>query len=599
VPIRIMGESASDLSTPARNSFVGRERELAELVSACASPADTDANLFLISGEPGIGKTRLASELASRAKARGMIVLWGRCWEGDGAPAYWPWIQVIRSYLDALDPEQRKLILEAEVAADTIHEVAQIVPDLRHAQPGRRPAAADNPDPSEARFHLFDAVTSFLKIGARSRPMLIVLDDIHDADKASLALLRVMVRELKGAGIIVLATYRDLEMRQSPELSKLVGELSRDAHSIPLSSLSRSEVARFVQLTAGQVPDEMLLEKLCDATNGNPLFVEGIVRSLIAEGGIGSTGAPYRAFKVPNGLREAIRSRLNTLSPKSNSILTVASTIGNEFEFKLCQNAAEVSADEAHRLLDEASDAGIVTALGQGRYRFSHALICSAVYAELDSDARVRMHGTIADRLEEIYREDIDSRLAELAHHFREAGVTEKAIDYSVRAGRAATSVFAFTDAMMHLQAALELMEQAGSDALQRADLLFGLASCAFEVDRATSLRYGESAIALYESLGRFDQAAQVHILLGTIFHMRGEPLANAALATDHLRRAESAIAKEPESIPLANLYCVIASNESAKMNFGGSAIAAQRAMDIANRLSDKRHWPWAAVTYA
>src|SRR4029077_16361202 len=121
-------------------------------------------------------------------KSRAMIVLWGRCWEGDGAPPYWPWIQVIRSYLDALEPERRKLILEAEVAADTIHEVAQIVPDLRHAQSRPRPPDSDRSDPNEARFRLFDAVTSLLMIGARRLPMLIIFDDIHDADEASLAM---------------------------------------------------------------------------------------------------------------------------------------------------------------------------------------------------------------------------------------------------------------------------------------------------------------------------------------------------------------------------------------------------------------------------
>src|SRR3984893_12731849 len=116
-----MGESGTEQSTLARNSrFIGRERELAELVSACEAGADSDAHLFLIYGEPGIGKTRLADELASRVKARGMQVLWGRCWEGDGAPAYWPWIQVIRSFLGALDPERRDSLTAALPLASEI-----------------------------------------------------------------------------------------------------------------------------------------------------------------------------------------------------------------------------------------------------------------------------------------------------------------------------------------------------------------------------------------------------------------------------------------------------------------------------------------------
>src|SRR5271166_761786 len=222
-------------STSTINNFVGRERELAELVSACEAGADSDAHLFLLYGEPGIGKTRLADELAARAKARGLRVLWGRCWEGNGAPAYWPWIQVIRGFLGTLDPQRRSnLAVESEIGSDIIQEVAQIIPDLRPTHSLPTPSAGEKLDPSEARFRLFDAVTTFLKIGARSYPMLIVLDDLHDADEASLALLRFMARELKGAPILIVATYRDIEVSRSPSLSKLIGELSREARSIPV-----------------------------------------------------------------------------------------------------------------------------------------------------------------------------------------------------------------------------------------------------------------------------------------------------------------------------------------------------------------------------
>ena len=580
------------------NGFVGRERELAELVSACEAGANSDAHLFLIYGEPGIGKTRLADELASRVKAEGLQVLWGRCREGDGAPAYWPWIQVIRSFLGALDPDQRRnLAVESGIASDIIREVAQIIPDLRPApdllpaQSTVPPSVADKLEPNEARFRLFDAVTSFLKMGARARPMLIVLDDLHDADEASLALLRFVAHELKGTAILIIATYRDVEMRRSPNLSKFIAELGREARPIPVSGLSESEVTKFVEFRARQTPDEKLVAKLRSATNGNPLFVDGIVRVLIAERAIGSEAALDRPFKIPSGIREAIRARLDGLSPESNSILAAAAAIGNEFDFNLCQSVAGVSADEAQLLLDEASKAGIVLSLDHCRYRFSHALIREAVYSELDTNSRILIHGKIGNRLEEIHRENIDPHLAELAHHFREARLAEKAIDYSVRAGRDAVSVFAFTAAMAHLQAALALMERQGMDTLQRADLLHSLGQSAFQVDRAMSLKYGESAIALYEGLGRFDQAARVHILLGNIFHMRGEPLFNEALASEHLKRAESVIAKEPETVSAADLYSVIAANECHKLNVVETASAARRSLEISARLA-KRSWP-------
>src|SRR5258708_7194557 len=275
-----MGASGSEQNTPWGNSFVGRERELAELEAACEAGADSDTHLFLIHGEPGIGKTRLCDELASRAKVRGLQVLWGRCWEGGGAPAYWPWTQIVRNFLGVLDLERHSITLESEVAADIIQHVAQIVPELRHLQSTRHPSPAEKLDPTEARFRLFDAVTNFLKIGSRSRPMLIVLDDLHDADEASLAMLRFVARELKTSPIVIIATYREAEVQRSPDLSRLIGKIGREAHSIPMSGFSESEVRKFVEVGAGRMPDDTLVSKLCNATNGNPLFLDGIVRGL-------------------------------------------------------------------------------------------------------------------------------------------------------------------------------------------------------------------------------------------------------------------------------------------------------------------------------
>ena len=595
-----MGESGGEQSASPRNAFVGRVRELAELVSACEAGADTDAHLFLIYGEPGIGKTRLADELASRVKARGRLVLWGRCWEGECAPAYWPWIQVIRGFLGTLEPQRRiNLAVDSEIGADIIHDVSQIIPDLRPAPTTLSPAVTDKLDPSEARFRLFDAVTNFLKIGARSHPMVIVLDDLHDADEASLGLLRFMARELKGAAIMLVGTYRDMEVRRSPGLSKMIGELGREARSIPVGGLSESEVTKFVEFRAGQRPDDELIAKLCAATNGNPLFVDGIVRALIAEGAIGLAGAPDRPFKIPGGIRGAIRNRLDGLSLESNSILATAAAIGNEFDFNLCQSVANVSTDEAHRLLDETTHAGIVTALGHGRYRFSHALIREAVYEELDTNSRIRIHGKIANRIEQIYQDDEAPHLAELAHHFREANVTEKAIDYLVRAGRAANSVFAYTDAMAHWEAAFELMEEHGADVHKRAEVAELLGDVAFEIDHAKSAKYGEAAIAFYESIGCFDKAAKTHIVLGKIFTMSHHAQFNGALAEEHFRRAKSVLTNGPETISLARLYRQIAVHEYLKMDLSQSASAARRAMEISDRLGHKAAWSDAAQSYA
>jgi predicted ATPase len=205
-------------------NFVGRKFELAELKAALDDSCAGRGRMCLVSGEPGIGKTRLAEEIAREASARGMRALWGRCWEGDGAPAYWPWIQVIRGCVSAADQSKRRSILESEQSLSIVETVAQIVPELRVTAPHPMKPPLTSSDPEQARFQLFDALTNLLKSFARLGPLAIVIDDLHDAGDASLLMLRFIARELKGTSILIVGTYRELEVRRSPELSKHIGD---------------------------------------------------------------------------------------------------------------------------------------------------------------------------------------------------------------------------------------------------------------------------------------------------------------------------------------------------------------------------------------
>src|SRR5579862_3606025 len=333
-----VGENSSKFGV-----FVGRKRELAELRAALDEGREGRGRLFLISGEPGIGKTRLAEEVARAAAARGMPAVWGRCWEGAGAPAYWPWIQIVRALLSASSSDARHPALPLA----SVHAVAQIVPEVLPGHSAAELASKEQLHPEEARFRLFDAISNLLKAGAHIRPMLVVLDDLHDADDASLAMLQFVARELRGAAILLIATYRDMEVRRSPSLTRHIGELSREARLTPLNDLSLEEVKKLVASIVGRAPDDALVVKLWKATNGNPLFIEGIVRNLMANGSLALAEAIDWPLKVPSGVREAIRMRLNSLSPASHVILAAAAAIGNEFEFNLCQRVAEVSVEAA------------------------------------------------------------------------------------------------------------------------------------------------------------------------------------------------------------------------------------------------------------
>jgi DNA-binding SARP family transcriptional activator len=259
--------------------FVGRERELAELGEGLDDALAGRGRLFLIVGEPGIGKSRLAEELVVRARARGARVLVGRCWEAGGAPAYWPWLQALRAYARDSDGAALRAELEAGGA-----DLAQLLPELRE----RFPDLPEPPtlEPEAARFRLFDAVAEFLRRACEARPSVLVLDDLHAADAPSLLLLRFLARQLGSARMLVLGAYRDVDPLPGQPLTETLAEVTREpvTRRLPLGGLSEREVAEFLELTAPAVASEELPVALYEETEGNPLFVGEIVRLVSIEG---------------------------------------------------------------------------------------------------------------------------------------------------------------------------------------------------------------------------------------------------------------------------------------------------------------------------
>ena len=230
-------------------------------------------------------------------------MVWGRCWEGGGAPAYWPFIQILRACVDDRDSEHLKALLGSGAS-----EIARLIPELKLSLPSLEEAKAPT-DSESARFRLFDAVATLLKNVARSRPLLIVVDDLHDADQPSLQMLRFVARAAKDVSLLMIGTYRDAEVRQSPELGKLIGDLIREGRTVSVGGLSQAEVGEFVERSSAKKADDKLVADLYRATDGNPLFVDGVVRLLAAEGKLARTGFDGAAFKIPDGVRESIRRR--------------------------------------------------------------------------------------------------------------------------------------------------------------------------------------------------------------------------------------------------------------------------------------------------
>lgn len=474
-----------------RGVFVGRERELSILTAGLEQTIAGRGQLFLIGGEPGIGKSRLADVFDSDARQRGVSVLWGRCWEAGGAPAYWPWVQSIRAQLRDEDPEalRRQIGPGAPHLAKMLPEIRDLFPDL-----------PDLPslDPETARFQLFDAAASFLKIAAQLRPLVLIFDDLHAADTPSLLLLQFLAGLLPTARICAVGTFRTTELTRDHPLAAAITELVRQpaTHPLLLGGLSEPDVARFIELTAGIVPPEQLVSAVHGETEGNPLFVGEVVRLLVHEGRLERAAqTPLWRLNVPQGVRQVIARRLAHLSEDCNAILTIAAVFGREFSLEALERVSGTERPRLFELLDEAERARvIIEAPGMlGSLRFSHVLIREGLYEELTPTRRVRLHQQIGETLETLFAANPDPHLAELAYHFFEAasgGTIEKAITYAKAAADRAVRLLAYEEAIRLYQMALQAVEaREPADETLRCDLLLALGDAQARAGDASSAK--------------------------------------------------------------------------------------------------------------
>jgi DNA-binding SARP family transcriptional activator len=443
----------------ARGVFVGRDSELDALAGGLNDALAGRGRLFLLVGEPGIGKSRLADELIRRTRERGAHVLIGRCWEAGGAPAYWPWVQSLRSLTRATDAETMRPWLRVSAP-----ELAQLLPELNEFLPDLvGPSALES---GSARFRLFEAVSTFLKSAAQHRPLVLVLDDLHAADEPSLLLLQFLARELGESRLLVVGAYRNVDPTPAHPLTTAVTELAREpvTRSIVLAGLGKEDVARFIELTSGETASDEFVTAIHEETEGNPLFVGEIVRLLAAEGGF--EASPAIRIAIPESVRDVILRRLRHLSEECNRVLVLASVLGREFGVEALARVARIEADGLLETLDEAMRAGVISDIpgSTDRLRFAHVLIRDTLYDALTSVRRVRLHRLAAEALEALYGEDEGPHLAELAHHAVAGSDFEKGLRYAQRAGDRALAVLAYEEAARLYETALEAHELSSPD---------------------------------------------------------------------------------------------------------------------------------------
>jgi predicted ATPase len=432
------------------SAIVGRQEEISRLVAGLDEALGGKGAFFLIAGEAGIGKTAVAREVSDCAAARGFVTTWARGWEGEGAPAYWPFIRIFR----ALERDFEALAATAS-----------------SSDPGRR-------------FALFDAAADWLREAAKAKPLLIVIDDLQAVDPSSLSMLVFVARELRGSRIAIVGTLRERDGARGPDVDTEIAKLLREAALVRLERLERDDVAKIVETAKGALPAP-LIDLVFRTSEGVPLFVEEVLRAMSAPGAAWMTSAP-----LPAGVRGAVRDRLARLDKNTRTVLEVASATGLTFTLALVALAAPavgVSADP-FELVERAVAADVVERLGPARYRFAHAMIREALYRDIPGGTRAKLHATILDALA---TGRADSTIAERAHHALRAasviGVT-RAVSVAREAADAATSMHAFEDAADILRRALAVLDIApAEDGAVRAAVVGALSLARASAERGTA----------------------------------------------------------------------------------------------------------------
>jgi len=576
--------------------LVAREAELARLLAVLEVVAGGEGRLVLLAGEPGIGKTRLAQEVTLAARNRGFLVATGRCYEPQEAVAYYPFLEALSMVFAAAPAPIRAQVPQRWA------EVARLLPDqpvgvrpmggsAGGSPAGGSPAGGSRDDQQR----LFWQVTGFLQVLAAGQPVALLLDDLHWADGASLDLLQHLARHARSDRVLLLGTYRDVEVGRQHALEAALRDLARDRllERLAVRRLDRVGTRALIAAAAGQdeVPSAFVAH-LYQRTEGNPFFTQEVLRALIERGDVYReqgqwTGRALEQIAVPESVRAVIGQRLAHLAAETQEVLREASVLGQTFRFAELAGTSGHAEERLEPALEEAERAGLVHEAGHDRYTFHHALIQQTLYAELPARRRRRLHRAAGEALEQVPARERERRVAELAWHFLAADEPARALPSCLQAGDQAEAVYAHAEAERHYRTALELARELG-DAAREAAAAEGL------------------GVVCYAQGGPYDEAATMleTALRHYTAHDDRDGLLRAAAKLGHvhchLRTYDEGIVRlrslvepvDPRDAPrrLAELYLALA--RLAFMGGRGAAEAlapAERARTYAQQVPDRR----------
>jgi len=384
--------------TSARENIllVGRKSEIAKLDSAVSALASGPGHVTLLTGEPGIGKSELARYVANAATCNNIPVHWGFAWEVGGAPAYWPWTQLLRSLT-----EDQTLPLKIT------KNLGELLPEFANEK-------ANDLGPDQARFQLMESVRALLRYTCQGGPVVLILEDLHAADGDSLRLLHYLARHSATLPILIVGTYRNVEARALPDF-EVLWRVARDAELIKLKQLNETDVRTFLRHSAEQELDDEQVHRLLATTSGNPLFLTELVQMM-------GTGLDIDESGLPANVQQVIRQQIGLLPGEAPEFLAKASIQGRVFDPELVAAYSGRSTVEIADIYSAAIDARIIKPFGKGLFRFSHALHRDVVYQDLGVHDRTVLHLVYADLIRNDIEGGNEDRWSELAKHLDAAG---------------------------------------------------------------------------------------------------------------------------------------------------------------------------------
>jgi tetratricopeptide (TPR) repeat protein len=514
-------EAATAVAAPDdKIPLIGREQEFAELNRSLEEALAGRGSLVMVGGEPGIGKTHLTGAILEAAKRRGAFAVIGHCYEMEGAQPYVPFIEMLEYSARTAPRESFWYVL-----GDDAPEVARLMPELRVMYPDMT-AAIQLPAEQQRRF-LFNAYRAFVERSARLTPIVAVFEDLHWADEPTLLLLQHVVQTLSSTPMLLIGTYRDVELEVTRPFAKTLETLLRQkqATRISLRRLAVGGVESMLAAMSGQQPPPSLARVVFEETEGNPFFVEEVFRHLSEEGKLFDEAGQWRPglrvdqLQVPEGVRLVLSRRLDRLGGDARRILTTAAVIGRSFSFRLLEEVESQHADAALNAIEEAERAHLVSAEPAGRdtrYRFVHELVRQTLAETLSLPRRQRLHARVAEAIERVYAANLDAQASILAHHLYQAGAAadpEKTTTYLVLAAKRARASAAHEEALANLENALSLWE--GEQGVRVAELAEQRAAALGRVGRRDeAVVCYRMAVALFENAGAVTKAAGTSLIL-------------------------------------------------------------------------------------